>query len=382
MPDGKKKRLLVVSTINTADWGGSEELWSQAVERLSGVDRHYLGSFRRMPQQLSHLSQSGLSIHRLRFPTLSRLLARVGARMPFISRLRGFWLRLRIAAIRPDFVLVNLASHRDGEDLLPALAGVGLPYALLVQSASWIEWPSDAEHLRLAPAWTSARRVFCVSADNAAIIRAHFAVPSERIELVRNPCAATLGCVDLPYPSMADTVNIAAVGRVLFRQKGHDLLVRALADGGFPASESWMLHVYGRGENEQSLLRLAQQLGIGDRVVLHGHESDLTRIWAGAHALVLSSRQEGAALVNYEAMMCGRPVFTTPCNSEDVSHRCTGLVATDNDVTAVKNMLVEAWANRDRWRDWGLAGRQAATDSAARSSPLLAARLEALLDAT
>jgi UDP-glucose:(heptosyl)LPS alpha-1,3-glucosyltransferase len=58
--------------------------------------------------------------------------------------------------------------------------------------------------------------------------------------------------------------------------------------------------------------RLAEELGVGERVIFAGARRDLPAIYAAADALVLPSSYETFALVCVEAMASGLPVLASP----------------------------------------------------------------------
>jgi glycosyltransferase involved in cell wall biosynthesis len=66
---------------------------------------------------------------------------------------------------------------------------------------------------------------------------------------------------------------------------------------------------YGEGLKRNGLERLAQRLGISDRVVFGF--MPVEEIWARNHVLVMLSRLEGLPLTMVEAMLCRRPVVAT-----------------------------------------------------------------------
>ena len=101
---------------------------------------------------------------------------------------------------------------------------------------------------------------------------------------------------------------------VVTPQKGHDVLLRALAA---VADLSWKCVLVGSldraPEYAEALLRQAHASGIGDRVVFAGPLTgvDLDDAYAGADVLVLASRAETYGMVVTEALARGLPVIAT-----------------------------------------------------------------------
>ncbi|OLP16322.1 glycosyl transferase group 1 [Leptolyngbya sp. 'hensonii'] len=92
--------------------------------------------------------------------------------------------------------------------------------------------------------------------------------------------------------------------------KGVDVTIRALPAIAqrFPAVKYL---VVGRGDDQPRLARLAQELGVADRVIFAGFvpTSELVDHYRLADAYVMPS-QEGFGIVYLEAMACGKPVLS------------------------------------------------------------------------
>ena len=103
--------------------------------------------------------------------------------------------------------------------------------------------------------------------------------------------------------------HYVAVGR-LAGQKNFPLLLRAFAQLSDPAAR---LVIVGEGTKRTGLERLAQELGIADRLSLPGHCDPLPEL-AAASVYVLSSDYEGVPAVVIEALAAGLPIAGTDCS--------------------------------------------------------------------
>ena len=102
---------------------------------------------------------------------------------------------------------------------------------------------------------------------------------------------------------------IGAVGR-LSDEKGFTFLIRAvrkLADEGLDLA----LWIAGEGPEEAKLRRLIAGLGLGERVSLLGHRTDMKDLYHAMELFVLSSKREGLPNVVLEAMAMEVPVVCT-----------------------------------------------------------------------
>lgn len=102
---------------------------------------------------------------------------------------------------------------------------------------------------------------------------------------------------------------IGAIGR-LSHEKGFDLLLRGIAPSlrGQPAG---VVMILGEGPERSALMRLAQRLGIEDRVLLPGYVPNAGTCVPLFDVFVLPSRTEGLPITLLEAMSAGVPVVAS-----------------------------------------------------------------------
>jgi glycosyltransferase involved in cell wall biosynthesis len=146
---------------------------------------------------------------------------------------------------------------------------------------------------------------------------------------------------------------LLAVSR-LTRQKGIDVAVRALPL--LPPDTT--LVVLGEGPERGELERLAQQLGVGRRLVLPGRVPDVAAWLRRASLLVHPARWEGFGLAVLEAMLAGLPVVASNTSSlpELVRDGETGYLVAPDDPAA----LAAAAAAALERPELGAAGRERA----------------------
>ncbi len=92
-----------------------------------------------------------------------------------------------------------------------------------------------------------------------------------------------------------------------WHRKGLDTALRALAAS---ESRSQFLWVAGRDQT-RAWQRLAERLGVADRVRFLGARTDMPRIYAAADGLLLPTRYDAFGLVLLEAAASGLPVITS-----------------------------------------------------------------------
>lgn len=165
-------------------------------------------------------------------------------------------------------------------------------------------------------------------------------VARERVRVILPGVDATWFVPD-PEVEREPVPTFLYVGR-LKRYKGIETALRAVRrcwDEGL-AVRLW---VAGQGDDRARLERIAQRLGVSDRVDFMGFVSEdekralLRRAWA----TVLLSPKEGWGITNVEAAACGTPAVASdsPGLRESVRHDETGVLVPHGDVAALAAAL-------------------------------------------
>jgi glycosyltransferase involved in cell wall biosynthesis len=151
---------------------------------------------------------------------------------------------------------------------------------------------------------------------------------------------------------------LLSVGRVVY-QKGFDIAMRALA--GIKDIE-WEWQIAGDGPQMDSLKSLAQELGIDDRVVFLGWQSqaDLVKQYQQANLFLFPSRHEGMPNAMLEAMASGLPIIASCIagNEELVVDGETGILFSSEDVDALAIALRKLMTDTALRQQMGLASRR------------------------
>ncbi|MEA3341571.1 MAG: glycosyltransferase, partial [Chloroflexota bacterium] len=131
------------------------------------------------------------------------------------------------------------------------------------------------------------------------------------------------------------------VGRLSY-EKNVDLLLRAFAHiaGDYPAAR---LTIAGDGPDREALARLADELGLSERVCFTGfvpHEQ-LPALYQAADLFATGSTIETQGLVVLEAAACGLPVVAVDALAlpEAVHHTVNGFLSPPGDEAALAQHL-------------------------------------------
>ena len=160
-----------------------------------------------------------------------------------------------------------------------------------------------------------AAQILCLGATMIADFQRHYHVNLTRLIRLDNPLmtpapsASTL----LEYRdwfrshySLSAQDHVALFAGHDFRRKGLTWAIRTIAQTQRP----WKLVVVGLGKTRE-YLRLAQALGLADRVLFIGPTREMSRAYASADVLLFPTFYESFGLVALEAMAHGLPVIST-----------------------------------------------------------------------
>jgi len=106
-----------------------------------------------------------------------------------------------------------------------------------------------------------------------------------------------------------DDYLICSIGRLSY-EKGFDILLRAFSELK-KNDESYKLIIFGEGELEENLFKLAKDLDISDKVCFFGYHDNASKYLPLMDVYVNSSRSEGMPITLLEAMRSGCPIVAT-----------------------------------------------------------------------
>ncbi|MBU0780603.1 MAG: glycosyltransferase [Alphaproteobacteria bacterium] len=293
--------------------------------------------------------------------------------------------RIRPARLKADVIVSHLTLNWRGMPGLAALRAVNLRTPMIHVEHSYtagfvthnVSCPGRfLAMLRLG--FANFDKVVAVSAAQAKWIDENALCPADKITVIPS-------CVDLQafraVPGHAGPVRVfGAIGR-LDRQKGFDTLIAAFRT---LSSPDMALHIYGQGDEEASLRRLASD---DPRIHFKGFSAAPTLAFAAVDAVIMPSRWEAYGLVAIEALSAGRSVICADVDglNDHVAHggmvvplgtkseichalsrvmtRGTGLVAQNRSVRVLEDAFLQSWSDliahqgaSHRWsaRDTGL----------------------------
>jgi glycosyltransferase involved in cell wall biosynthesis len=187
--------------------------------------------------------------------------------------------------------------------------------------------------------WGAAAAVTAISKDHQRL--AHQTMPDLRIPIIHNGVDTTM--FHPPEVSRRGAgVRVLCVGRLIER-KGQHLLLQAFSRLRRNAACPVALTLVGTGDAEDSLRRLASELGVEHAVTFTGFvpRDDMPHLYRQSDIFVLPSQNEGMSIALLEALASGLPVVVTDVGGTEelVQPGVNGFVVPWADVEALSQSL-------------------------------------------
>ena len=145
-----------------------------------------------------------------------------------------------------------------------------------------------------------------------------------------------------------DPFKIVQVGRIN-EEKGHAKSVEVMRRVLDYVPQAH-LHFYGRGPLQESVQKLIDEAGFGDRIKFEGFVDNMPAVFASAALSILPSTFEGFGLVVQESMQQGCPVVAFDCNygpDEIIEDGVSGYLVPVDDIDAMADRIIRILTDDD-----------------------------------
>ena len=376
-PAAKSARILFAW--DAAAFGGHDVTALVALERLAGIPELTIGALHtgrndRLADALDRLARKTGRIE------IVRAAAKACVSESIDGLLRGSRTRSLEEAIvrwRPDWVVDVQGFITLGLCVLGACRAARIPVVsyLPMTHRIWTLRPSPVSWLQDAVNrfWYSVPRAFIVTSDRMKrkLVDEH-GVPAERVAVAEyGPDLAGLSparrsAAREKFGFSAEPV-VGTLGRMEFRQKGQDFLIRAVARHREELS-GYRFALAGDGPDLPAANNLIAQFGIGNLIQCLPWQDDPSDLYSALDVLLIPSRYEGMPLVMLEAMARRLPVLASDVDgmadvlppeclfrsgdAQDMADRLRGLRATATPETLERLAgLIETRFNAQTFAD-------------------------------
>ncbi len=253
-----------------------------------------------------------------------------------------------VSVLRPDIIQTNLAELSVPLRLLRIfLHGARIVHTVQnpLSSEPWY-W----RLLNRATLFLCAGTVFCSEG-----IKAEAGLSGKKLSVIQNGIRQLPAAAGRPLRrelGIGEDAKVVCCVARLARQKGQDILIRALAMLAAEYPELCLL-LAGDGEDRGMLESLAAAEGVGAKVFFLGRRADVAEILASSDIYAAPSRWEGFGLSLGEAMLSGIPCVATliPGHTDMLRDGITGVaVPAENPAgmaAGIRRLIVDAAAARE-----------------------------------
>ncbi len=329
-------------------WGGGEK-WHYDFARLCRDHGMRVLVVTNQPSELAEKLRPIDGIEVFSLPVSSLSFLNPFKRRKLKNKLREFGVQAMVMALPADVKLGGLAAKAAGVDKIIYRRGIGVATKNTALNRHLLG--QVITHL-IINSQNTGRTILAHNPDM---------VPKENIHLVH--CGFDVAEFDrFPVQPLIEKrpgeVLIGNAGR-LTHQKGQKHLIEAariLKDRGL----SFRVLIAGKGELEEELKGLANDLDVTDCVEFLGFVSDMKSFNAYLDIFALSSLFEGFCYAQVEAMVCEKPVVAFDVSSipEVVSDGVTGYLVPEADSAAFAHKLEELIRDPELRARMGKAGRE------------------------
>lgn len=240
----------------------------------------------------------------------------------------GYDLRKTLIKENPDVII----SHGEWESGFTTMVSTGLKMPIFIQNHMNPDLKFNFLHETFNKLfYPRANGVIALTEHAANVIGKRY--NPKRVGVIPNPIRF-ISRLDVPKEK-----RIVTIGR-LSKEKGHKYLLEAVSKMDLG---DWMIDIVGDGPEMESLLTLAAELSIKDKVCFHGMQKDVSRYLNRSQIFILPSLSEAFPLALIEAMSFGLACVATDClagNSIIIRNEENGLVVSPGNSDQLANSMM------------------------------------------
>ncbi|CAN5387971.1 hypothetical protein BH10BAC1_BH10BAC1_15950 [soil metagenome] len=350
-------KILFISTMAGARWGGSEELWLKAADYAIEKGHTVVASvydWGHLHPKLVDLKEKGAKID---------LRKKIFYGTSLVQRIKGFVIKKMFSASEivklkknnPDVIVISQGTVYECmfPEFLDLMESTKAKTIIITQANSEYETLPAICFETGRKIFKNASQLYFVSKRNAEVAERQLVMKFNNSTVVSNP--ANLSNYGVCNWNESESVNFAFVGRLISAVKGLGVLLQILGEEEWQA-RNWKLNFYGTGEDEVYLKELVKLYQLDSKVVFHGFVSDIKKVWEQNHVLLMPSTLEGTPLSLIEAILCGRTAVVSDVggNAELIEDGISGFVAEAPSVNSFGKAMERMWGRKDELKILGV----------------------------
>jgi glycosyltransferase involved in cell wall biosynthesis len=354
------KKILFISTLNGAAWGGSEVFWYTMAMALARQGHSVTAAWLDWPERAAkneQLKAAGCAIlllpnYRFASNPVQKWQRKKKAEAILKKNIHTQQYH-QVVISQSGFEDVTHSPFRTLRSFLPR-------YILLYHNYNLQQRLNAGRRARLQK-WAegavlnlgASQQIFDAMPEMAGFEMANTAT-------LYNPISFEPVADSAPWPPLQQgNYILTMLAQLDCRRKAQDILINTLCAAKWQ-QRNWILWLYGKGDDRTQLEKLIQTNHLQHKIFLKGHTNNPKEVLAQTHLLLQLTHIDAMPVAVVEAMNMGRPCVVTKVGDmpQWVTEAYNGLLADSATIANVDAALEKAWQLRNNWEHMG---RQAFT---------------------
>ena len=338
------RSFFFISLMNSAAWGGSEELWFRSAIHLAKKGCKVAACCFNWPgkeKKIQELAEAGCELYLL----------------PGRNETRSVFKKIKLRSListlpieNYDEVIINQGGWKDivhgpFKNIYKRCKSFSVVYH------NYDKEKLQADKLKLFSKWINhakknfgdAEKIFLTIGEVNTI-----KIPNQQI--VFNPITFVAPGEYTSFISdPTDKLNLIVLAQLDIKRKAQDILIAALSSEKWK-TRNWELHLYGNGDDMQLLSKMINDHGLQNKIFLKGYSRDIPEIISWSHILLQLTHLDAMPISVTEAMAMSRPVIASNVGDMPlwIQDDINGWIANAVTIEAIDEVLEKAWQQRNR----------------------------------
>ena len=342
--------VLFISLMNSAAWGGSEEIWYKSALHLAGKNQHVgvcCFNWEGKKERLQQLQNAGCKLYLL----------------PGKSETKTLWGKYKLNRTLHSIpfsdykkAIVNQGGWKDvAHGPFKKLYQKLPPYVLLFHNYDTLEKLQGSKKKTLHNWVENAEKNIGDAGRIFSVIKNTCNLGIPRTYVLFNPVTIQLPGCQTPFTSPAENrLELTVLAELDVKRKAQDILIQAFA------AEKWKhrnfrLNIYGTGQDKQILEKLVADTGLTSKVFLHGFTKEVKEVLTNSHVLLQLTHIDAMPISVTEALAMSRTVVASDVGDMPlwINEGVNGWIAQKVCIEEIDRVLEKAWQQRNKLEEMG-----------------------------
>ena len=336
--------------MNSAAWGGSEEIWYKSALHLAGKNQNVgvcCFNWEGKEEKLQQLQNAGCKLYLL----------------PGESETRSLWGKYKLNETLysipfSDYkkAIVNQGGWKDvAHGPFKKLYQKLPPYILIFHNYDALEKLQGNKKKSLHNWVQKAEKNIGAAGRIFSVIKNTCNLDIPRKYVLFNPVTIQLPGFQTPFTSSAENrLEFTVLAELDVKRKAQDILIQSLATEKWK-NRNFRLNIYGIGKDKQLLEKLVTEAGLTSKVFLKGFTKEVKEVLTNTHVLLQLTHIDAMPISVTEGLAMSRAVIASDVGDMPswIKEGVNGWIAAKVWVDEVDRVMENAWQNRSKLEEMG-----------------------------